>query len=213
MGQNADWARRRQRRAVAARQRQLRRERRMRLIRMQYALLICLAAAVICSISLDAMEVRPAFGVEAEQSAAGCRASMSWPLDEGSSGPTILKSFKAPPQPWLSGHRGVDLQVSADRLTTIRAPMDGVVSFAGTVAGKNVVSVRHGTRTSTFEPAQTDLAVGTSVSRGSAVARVEGHSDHCDATCLHWGVKTTDGSYLDPESLAATHRIVLKAVR
>lgn len=212
MGQNVDWIRRRQRRAVAARQRQLR-ERRMRLARMQYALLIGLAAAVICSISFNALEIRPAFGVEAESSAAGCRASMSWPLDAGSSGPTVIKAFKSPPQPWLSGHRGVDLRVDADVSTTIRAPMDGIISFAGNVAGKKVVSVRHGTRTSTFEPAQTSLAVGAPVSRGNAVARVEGHSDHCDATCLHWGVKTADGSYLDPESLASPHRIVLKTVR
>ncbi len=213
MGRNTDWIRKRQRR-VAARQRkyQLRRERQRRLASMQYAMLLCLAATVSAAVSINAVEVRPAFGTEVD-GVSGCRTSMSWPLSVDSSVPTVVKPFKSPPQPWLAGHRGVDLQVDADQPTIIYAPMDGVVSFAGTVAGKNVVSVRHATRTSTFEPAQTDLAVGAAVNRGDAMARVEGRSDHCDAICLHWGVKTEAGSYIDPASAALPHRIVLKPVQ
>mgnify|MGYP002228165365 CR=1 FL=1 len=68
-------------------------------------------------------------------------------------------TVRAADQPWAPGHRGVDLV--AEQGTVILSPQAGTVSFAGKVAGKDVVSVRHrGGVTSTFEPAVTESSVG-----------------------------------------------------
>ena len=80
-----------------------------------------------------------------------------------------------------------------------------MIAFAGSVAGKSVVTIRHGTLhgelTSTFEPATTDLPVGT---------MVEGSSDHCTDVCLHWGLKGADRGYTDPEGKVRAVTIALK---
>ena len=139
-----------------------------------------------------------------------CRATMTWPLEPpaGAAQPIIAEPFDAPSQPWLPGHRGVDLAARGGE--PLLAPADGLVSFAGEVGGKDVVSVSHGTLVSTFEPARTDLAVGAAVERGRPFAQVGGRSDHCDGRCLHWGVRAAGRDYRDPAKLASNHRIVLK---
>lgn len=81
---------------------------------------------------------------------AACRAVWLWPVGQ----PAVIADFDPPDRPWLSGHRGVDLQASdGDELY---APADGIISFAGSVGGKSVVSVNHGDLVSTFEPAHTE---------------------------------------------------------
>ena len=66
---------------------------------------------------------------------AACRAVWLWPVGQ----PAVIADFDPPDRPWLSGHRGVDLQASdGDELY---APADGIISFAGSVGGKSVVSV------------------------------------------------------------------------
>jgi hypothetical protein len=62
---------------------------------------------------------------------------------------------------------------------------------------------------STFEPARTDLKVGTVLAKGDEFASVDGKSDHCDNVCVHWGIKKAD-TYEDPEKLVMGERIVLK---
>ena len=111
---------------------------------------------------------------------------------------------------WRNGnHRGVDLV--AEQGTVILSPQAGTVSFAGKVAGKDVVSVRHrGGVTSTFEPAVTELSVGDTISRRQPVGIVEGSSDHCEDRCLHWGLKRGTADYLDPQQYAGSRKIVLK---
>lgn len=140
-----------------------------------------------------------------------CRATMSWPLEPpaGAAHPVIVEPFDAPSQPWLPGHRGVDLEARGGE--PLLAPADGLISFVGEVGGKDVVSVSHGTLVSTFEPARTELAVGAAVERGRPFARVGGRSDHCDGRCLHWGVRAAGRDYRDPTRLASNHRIVLKS--
>ncbi|WP_161788279.1 M23 family metallopeptidase [Bifidobacterium actinocoloniiforme] len=108
----------------------------------------------------------------------------------------------------MPGHRGVDLQAAVSE--PILAPESGVISFAGTVGGKDVVSLRIGGLTSSFEPATTQKPLGSRVARGQAFARVEGGSDHCDGRCLHWGLRHDRKSYLDPIGRTHAHRIVLK---
>lgn len=135
-----------------------------------------------------------------------CRATLIWPVIS----PHVTSAFDRPEQPWLPGHRGVDLQATTN--DTILAPDDGIISFAGTVAGKSVVSINHGNITSTFEPATTHLKAGAPVTRGQHIAQINGGSDHCGNTCLHWGVKQGTDTYLDPETLTTPQRIALKPI-
>lgn len=136
----------------------------------------------------------------------GCAATVSWPVAD----PQVTDGFDQPPRPWLPGHRGVDIRASPGGV--LLAPADGVIAFAGQVAGKHVVTVRHGRLTSTFEPARTDSAVGAAVARGRPFATVEGASDHCGRECVHWGVKTGDDEYRNPTELASLRKIVVKPV-
>lgn len=121
---------------------------------------------------------------------------------------SVLKAYDGPAQPWLSGHRGVDLQTRTGE--EILAPGDGMVSFTGKVAGKDVVSIKYGDMALTFEPAITDIGVGASVRRGQPFAKVGESSDHCDNVCLHWGIRSGEKTYLDPASMVSAYRIVLK---
>lgn len=132
-----------------------------------------------------------------------CRRAMSWPLRHVEQ----TRGFDPPERPWLAGHRGVDL--AAGEHDELIAPADGVVSFVGEVAGKQVVSIRHRDLTLTFEPAVTGLSVGARVTRDQPFGEVGLGSDHCIGTCLHWGVKRGD-AYLDPQAMAEPRRIVLK---
>ena len=90
------------------------------------------------------------------------------------------------------------------------APADGIVSFAGQVAGKSVVSIQHAGLVSSFEPAQTDLRAGAVLRRGEVFGIVQGLSDHCGDSCVHWGVRRGVNEYLDPARLVGDATIVLK---
>ncbi|PST47736.1 peptidase M23 [Bifidobacterium callitrichos] len=136
-----------------------------------------------------------------------CRVGLAWPLDE----PVVAESFDGPAKPWLPGHRGVDLE--AEEGEDIVAPGEGVISFAGEVAGKQVVSIRTDEGlTFTFEPAVTDLPRGTRVIRGERFGEVATGSDHCVGSCLHWGVRRGDRVYIDPTAMTGGRRIGLKPV-
>ncbi|MDN6554005.1 MAG: M23 family metallopeptidase [Bifidobacterium mongoliense] len=137
-------------------------------------------------------------------SSASCSARFVWPLAD----PRVISGFDPPERPWLTGHRGVDLAAeSGDELV---APADGVVSFTGKVGGKDVVSIRHGFLTSTFEPAVSGLDHGAVLRQGERFALVDGVSDHCGETCVHWGVKRADGGYVDPAAQTRHRRLFLK---
>ena len=147
--------------------------------------------------------------VDADAAAAvgACRVGLAWPLDD----PVVAGSFDGPAKPWLPGHRGVDLE--AEEGEDIVAPGEGVVSFAGEVAGKQVVSIRTDAGlTFTFEPAVTDLPRGTRVRRGERFGEVAIGSDHCVGSCLHWGVRRADRAYIDPTAMTGGRRIGLKPV-
>ncbi len=150
-------------------------------------------------------QVLPAISFD-NPSAESCNSQMQWPVKRVK----VVKEFNPPPKPWMAGHRGVDL--SASQGTLLYAPADGVISFSGFVAGKSVVSIRHGKLTSTFEPAVTDLTVGTAVRRGQLFGRVEGGSDHCGKTCVQWGLKSGKKSYVNPQAVTKKRRIVFKPI-
>lgn len=123
----------------------------------------------------------------------GVEVSYDWPLPPGD----VTRTFDQPDAPWLSGHRGVDLAGSAG--VSVLAAADGVVAFAGMVAGKGVVSIDHadGIRT-TYEPVISDLSAGTPVRRGDVIGTLT--LGHGLATALHWGAKVGK-DYLDPVTL------------
>ncbi len=125
-----------------------------------------------------------------------------WPLD-GS--PSVVRRFEPPPQPWLPGHRGVDLAAAPGAV--VRAAGAGVVHFAGLVAGRGVVSVDHpdGLRT-TYEPLVPIVHTGESVRAGDPLGTLATGHDGCPvAACLHWGLRRGE-LYLDPLSLFGVAR-------
>ncbi len=112
----------------------------------------------------------------------------------------IARRFEKPPQRWNAGHRGVDLRTNASG--TVYAANSGVVYFAGSVAGKPVVSIQHttGVRT-TYEPVIASVKKGETVHSGDVIGRIKPGSAHCPpASCLHWGAKR-GLEYIDPLSL------------
>jgi murein DD-endopeptidase MepM/ murein hydrolase activator NlpD len=129
----------------------------------------------------------------------------SWPLEPT---PEVARRFDPPDQPWLPGHRGVDLGGAVGQV--VRSPTGGTVTYAGRLAGRGVVVVTHadGLR-STFEPVSSTVRVGSTVSQGDPVGQISGEVGHCSpATCLHWGV-LRGRTYLDPLAFVGRGRIVL----
>ncbi len=106
----------------------------------------------------------------------------------------IVQPFVAPAHEYGAGHRGLDLD---DGDGAVRSPADGRVAFAGPVAGRGVLTIDHGDGlVSSFEPVDTELAVGAAVRRGQIVARV-GVGGHTAPGELHVGVRL-EGEYINP---------------
>ena len=108
--------------------------------------------------------------------------------------------FRAPPQPWASGHRGIDL--AAPLGAEVISPAPGTVVFAGVVVDRPVVTVLHADgRRSSLEPVDASVAVGASVGSGAPLGTVAAGTNHCaPTTCVHWGVREND-AYVDPLGL------------
>lgn len=97
----------------------------------------------------------------------------------------------------------------------IHAPADGVIAFRGMVAGRPVLSVQHpdGLR-STYEPVIGALPVGRAVRAGEVIGHLADGPGHCPpGSCLHWGVRLSDRTYLDPLALLGEVEIVLLPMR
>ena len=131
-----------------------------------------------------------------------------WPLQPR---PAVVTPYDPPPERWLPGHRGVDLDAGSDPTHTVVAAGDGVVVFAGAVAGRPVVSIDHagGLRT-TYEPVTPTVTVGTRLRRGQPIGVLEAGHQGCGAAwCLHWGARR-GRDYLDPTALVDRGVVVLK---
>ena len=112
----------------------------------------------------------------------------------------VTRPFDPPPDRYAAGHRGVDLAGAPG--SPVLAAGDGVVVFAGMVAGRPVVSVDHasGLRT-TYEPVDAVVGAGQRVARGTVLGTLAaGHPGCPAAACLHWGLRRGE-DYLDPLSL------------
>ena len=125
----------------------------------------------------------------------------SWPLTPR---PAVLRAFDPPDKPWMSGHRGVDLQAAVDG-APVTAPESGTVSFVGVVVDRPVITIDHGNGLrSSFEPVESGLAAGAAVLKGDVLGTVL--PGHCAAMpCVHWGVRRGE-EYLNPLSLVTDLR-------
>jgi murein DD-endopeptidase MepM/ murein hydrolase activator NlpD len=124
----------------------------------------------------------------------------------------VVRRFAPPPEPWLPGHRGVDLAAAPGAV--VHAAGAGVVHFAGWVAGRGVVSVSHsgGLRT-TYEPVEPQVTTGDRVAAGDRIGVLStGHAGCPAPACLHWGLRRND-EYLDPLALLQIGRLRLLPVR
>ncbi|WP_223309901.1 M23 family metallopeptidase [Gordonia hankookensis] len=129
--------------------------------------------------------------------------------------PAVIRGFDPPEHRWQPGHRGVDLSTSPG--TVIHAAGAGTVQFAGVVAGRPVVSIRHADALiTTYEPVRASVRQGTTVRRGEEIGTVIAGHEGCPApACLHWGARRGQGraaTYLNPLALIGALRVRLKPV-
>lgn len=104
----------------------------------------------------------------------------------------VVEGFVAPACTWCAGHRGLEFGPTTG--VAVRAVADGVVSFAGSVAGLRYVSV--------------DQPDGLRATYGwlASIAVVEGEQVEAAQVVGHAGARLMftlrrDGSYLDPAPL------------
>jgi hypothetical protein len=107
----------------------------------------------------------------------------------------VVDPFRAPTTPYGPGNRG--LEYGTEPGTEVVAAADGVVTFAGLVAGTRHVTVLHddGVRTSYSFLARIDVVVGQHLRQGDVVGITAG--------TLHFGARVGD-AYFDPASLFGT---------
>jgi murein DD-endopeptidase MepM/ murein hydrolase activator NlpD len=115
----------------------------------------------------------------------------SWPV---AAPHPIARPYAAPANPYGPGHRGIDIAAPAG--TTVRAPADGIVHFAGFVVDRPLLSIEQaGGVLSSFEPVRALVATGDPVARGQVIAVLL--AGHCPAVCLHVGARVA-GQYVNP---------------
>ena len=116
----------------------------------------------------------------------------------------VIDPFRPPDDPWLPGNRGIEYETRPGEV--VRASADGVVTFAGSVAGSFFVTVRHDRTlvTTVGFVGKIVVSVGDLVRQGSALA-VAGESIHFTAR--------RNGEYIDPELLYQRFAVVVRLVR
>ncbi len=104
----------------------------------------------------------------------------------------VVDPFRPPATRFGPGNRGLEYGTAPG--AEVRAAADGVVAFAGTVAGTRHVTIRHddGLRTSYSFLDRVDVVLGQHVRQGQVLGTTIGH--------LHLGARAGD-AYLDPASL------------
>lgn len=123
-------------------------------------------------------------------------ARWQWPL---AGTPRVLRGFEPPPTRYAAGHRGVDLAAPVG--AAVLAAGAGVVGYAGTLAGRGVVTVVHGGLRTTYEPVAAAVRPGQLVAGGTVLGHLQA-GPHCGLLrpCLHWGL-LRGRVYLDPLAL------------
>lgn len=122
-----------------------------------------------------------------------------WPLDPQ---PEVVSGFDPPLSTYGAGHRGADLAGAAGQ--EVRAAAAGRVTYAGSLAGRGVVVVSHGTTRTTYEPVEAGVERGSIVSAGAVIGTLQRFGSHCaPRVCLHWGLIEGE-TYLDPLTLVGS---------
>ena len=110
----------------------------------------------------------------------------------------VVAPFERPASAFGPGHRGVDLRLTPG--DAVVAAADGVVSFAGAVAGRRWVTIEHADGIRTTYGVLADLVVHPNqlVRRGELIGHAAG-ATHADLAVplLHWGARRGN-EYLDP---------------
>ena len=120
-----------------------------------------------------------------------------WPLQP----PTVVRAFSPPDRTWAAGHRGVDLGGTPG--AAVLASVAGTVTFAGLLAGRDVVVISQGDTRMTYEPVIPAVKVGEVVGTGATIGILDTTQSHCfPLACLHWGYLRGE-TYLNPLDLLA----------
>lgn len=121
------------------------------------------------------------------------------PPVEGGTG-AVVEGFELPSTRFGPGHRGADFAAAPG--SPVQAVGDGVVVFAGTVAGAIHVVVAHpgGLRTSYSFLAATRVRKGDKVARGQVIGIAGGTGDNHPPGRVHLGLRIGD-RYVDPLGL------------
>ena len=136
----------------------------------------------------------PAIATGSGSAATSAAGGWMWPVV----GP-VIQAFDPPETPYGSGHRGID--IAAQVGTTIVAPADGTVTFAGPIGGYLFVTIDHGGGlSSTYSWLSAKLVrKGDRVLQGQPIALTGWGHPGAPIPHLHLGVKL-DGAYVDPLS-------------
>jgi murein DD-endopeptidase MepM/ murein hydrolase activator NlpD len=126
----------------------------------------------------------------------------AWPVR----GP-VLRGFDPPETPFGSGHRGID--IGAPMGSLIVAAHDGVVAFAGPIAGNLFVSIDHpdGVRTTYSWLTQVAVRRGDPVERGGPIGRSGAGHPGAEEPHLHFGARIGT-LYIDPMLLLERGSVV-----
>ena len=116
----------------------------------------------------------------------------------------VVRPFDQPER-YAPGHRGTDLAAVPGE--EVRAALPGLVTFAGRVAGRGWVTVRHDAHLDTtygdLDPRL--VAAGDWVEAGQPLGRLAPAAGHLD-----WGARM-DGAYIDPLTLLGRWEVYLVA--
>ena len=124
----------------------------------------------------------------------------------------VLRDFWSPNGDYSAGHRGIDF--AATESEPVSAVADGVVRFAGSVAGRGVLSITLANGyVAELEPVCPLVAAGESVTAGQQIATVcTSGETHCAETCLHLSARRFSADY--PRGFAyLTPLLFLRAFR
>ena len=112
---------------------------------------------------------------------------------------SVKRDYRAPATQYSAGHRGIDFKLPL--WEPIGSPIDGVITFAGKVIDREVVTVQTPAGyLASFEPACSKVAIGERVIRGQVIANhcppSEQYQYHCES-CVHFSARNSFG-YLSP---------------
>jgi murein DD-endopeptidase MepM/ murein hydrolase activator NlpD len=119
----------------------------------------------------------------------------------------VIRFFEAPETPYGSGHRGID--IASPFGTSFVAAQEGVVAFAGWVAGDLFISIDHpdGVRTTYSWLSAIGVKKGDAVARGQVIGNTGHGHPEVSTPHLHFGARIGK-TYIDPMTLLEPGRVV-----